>query len=126
MKNYEIRQTRRHLEYALDKYFDDGWAEFAKEMKEKINKSNIRLFQVISKMFGHDTASDIVDLYNEYGAWGLMKIQREASGHKVNWKRGVAIKSFLIDAQSGPDGMTYTICVEIAERRFISFKFIQN
>lgn len=124
MENHEIRTAQHLLIEHLDKYFDDGWNEFIQQEKSKIDISNIRLIKLLEVIKGAEFVLDLVSMYRNCKAFGLITITKNPVGYEIRERNIAGITKSFVDAQSGPDGMTYTVSIPVKPGRWISFSFI--
>lgn len=115
MTNTEFNQVAM----AIDSWFEQGWREFVKHIREENRESNYRLMKVIARVKGVEYLESLKVILKTVGTGSRIRFSNKATGvifRKSEWN---GIGDVYIDQRSVPDGMKCNIYMPVKDGKFL-------
>jgi hypothetical protein len=104
----------------IDSWFEQGWREFVKHVREENRQSNYRLMKVVAKVKGAEYLESLKVILKTVGTGSRIRFSNKAFGltfRKPEWE---GIGDVYIDQRSGPDGMKCNIYLPVKKGKYLT------
>jgi len=117
----ELRDQEELHKY-FDKFFDAGWREFVKEIRRSNVKSNLRMFNILTKVQGVEFVTDLMQLMRDTGNWhSLLRLTKKPKGIYVKDGRYMTIPGIMMNPQPSTTFKQAEVYIKINDRHWIFF-----
>lgn len=104
---------------AIDLWFEEGWKEYVKHIREENRRSNYRLMKAVAKVNGREYLESLKVILKTVGTGSLIRFSNKATGIvfcKPEWR---GIGDVYIDQRSTTDGMKCDIYMPVKSGKFL-------
>lgn len=104
---------------AVDEWFDQGWREFVKHVREENRQSNYRLMKVVARVKGIEYLESLKVILKTVGTGSRIRFSNVATGvifRKPEWN---GIGDVYVDQRSSPEGMKCNIYMPLKEGKYL-------